>query len=152
MLLEMVGLSFNTLFLVLNSIKIALWSKSEFCMAGRISQVVVAAKRGILIIKKSILDLFCWLIFLGQKVKSVLEGKKSLYGSVIFNREHSSLTKFECLKFGGLAIFLQSMLVKIGSTEKVQFQSPPIRTGQLPRFRIAASSLVKKSGLGSLGP
>ena len=91
-------------------------------------------------------------MFLGQKVKSVLKGKKSLYGSVIFNREHSSLTKFECLKFGGLAIFLQSMLVKIGSTEKVQFQSPPIRTGQLPRFRIAASSLVKKSGLGSLGP
>ena len=59
------------------------------------------------------------------KVKLVLEGKKSLYGSVILNWEHSSLTKFECLKFGGFAIFLQSMLVKIGSTEKVQFQSPP---------------------------
>ena len=37
--------------------------------------------------------------------------------------------------------------VVIGSVEKVQFQSPPIIVGRLPRLLTAALSLAKKPGL-----
>ena len=68
MLLDIAGLPLDKSFFVLNSMLIALWSKSEFCSAGKISQEVEATKRGMLMRKKSILDLFNWFAFLGQKV------------------------------------------------------------------------------------
>ena len=78
-------------------------------------------------------------------------GKKRRYGSVRFKREQSSFKSFECLIFGGLAMFLQSIFVKVGSAEKVQFQSPPRITGQLPKLIIAALSLVKKIRIRIIG-
>ena len=116
-------------------------------MAGAISQDEQAPNRGVLIIKKSILERFSWRAFFGQKEKSFRPGKNNRYGSVRLWLVHSSCNSPECRAFGSCAMFLQSILSVTGSELKVQFQSPPKITGHCPSFRMDRSSFLKKPGL-----
>ena len=111
------------------------------------SQELAEIKSEVLIRKKSILDLFVSAGLRGIKEKSFLPGQKSRYGSVRLRSIHNSRSNIECLELGTSCMLRQSMLVPIGSVEKVQFQSPPIIVGRLPRLLTAALSLAKKPGL-----
>ena len=111
---------------------IALWSNSEFCSPGSISQEEMSLNSSWPTRKKSIRGLFLLSIHLGLKEKSLRVGKKRQYGSVRLCSVHRSLRSSECLIFGSLFIFKQSKFVSIGSVAKVQFQSPPKITSEFP--------------------
>ena len=113
---------------------IALWSKRELWRPGKMSHPDTSVMLSMLIRKKSILDLFMLSLHLGLKVKSLRVGKNILSGSVSLRSLHSSSSNSEWRKLGSLCMLRQSMLVSIGSLEKVQFQSPPKIIGKFPSF------------------
>ena len=64
------------------------------------SHELTEIKSGVLIKKKSILDLFVCAGLRGIKEKSFLPGQKSRYGSVRLRSVQSSRSNIECLELG----------------------------------------------------
>ena len=124
----------------------ALWSKRLFWVVSAIEHSETISDKLFDIIKKSRRLLLVLFLSRGVYENSRFLGYKLRKGSHSLKLSQRFESRVECFWFGRAIISIMSRLLERGSELKVQFQSPPIITGNDEYLAKASHKRAKKPG------